>query len=98
MTLNKKYIVLPTYTFKEELKNITSYFKYRLKEPLLTKRFYKNVSNKIKSLEFMPEKHMRISDFKNKNRNLRKLLIDNYTIIYEVINDTRTSFHFTYIS
>ena len=98
MTSNKKYTVLPTYTFKEELKNITSYFKYKIKESLLTKRFYKNVSNKIKSLEFMPERYTRISDLKNKNRNIRKLLIDNYTIIYEVINDTRTSLYFTYIS
>lgn len=97
MTSNKKYIVLPTSTFKEELKNITSYFKYNLKEPLLAKRFYKNVSNKIKSLEFMPEKHTIISNFKNNSKLLRKLLIDNYVIIYEVINDTRTSFHFTYI-
>ena len=63
MASNKKYTVLPTYTFKEELKNITSYFKYRLKEPLLTKRFYKNVSNKIKSLEFMPEKQKMLLAF-----------------------------------
>lgn len=32
MTLNNKYTVLPTSTFKEELKEIIFYFKYKLSD------------------------------------------------------------------
>ena len=39
-------------------------------------------------VEYLPERYSRIFKSKFKNRNLRKLLINNFVIIYEVRNDT----------
>ena len=72
MTLNNKYTVLPTSTFKEEFKEIIYYIKHKLKEPLTAKRFYKKVINEIKSLKFMPEKYKSIEKIYNKSKILRK--------------------------
>ena len=55
MTLNNKYTILLTSAFKEELEEIMYYIRHKLKEPLTSKRFYKQVVNEIKSLKFMPE-------------------------------------------
>lgn len=93
-----KYAIHPSNTFKRELKEILYYFKQKLKDPMIAKNFYKNVIKEINSLEFMPERHIKITNYKDKNRNLHRLLIYNYVIIYEVENDTRSSFYFTYIS
>lgn len=98
MTLNNKYTVLPTSTFKEEFKEIIYYIKHKLKEPLTAKRFYKKVVNEIKSLKFMPERYKAIEKIYNKSKILRKTSVNNYVIIYEVNNYTRTSIHFTYFS
>ena len=51
MTLNNKYTVLPTSTFKEEFKEIMYYIRHKLKEPLTAKRFYKKAVNETKSLK-----------------------------------------------
>lgn len=98
MILNDKFTVFPTATFKEELEEVIHYFKHRLKELLTAKRFYKKVIDAITSLEFIPERYKPIEGIYHKTRILRKILVNNYVIIYEVNNNTRTSFYFTYIS
>ena len=89
-------MVRPTASFKAEFKNIMNYIKINLKEPLIAQRFYKKVIEKISSLSFMPERYMKV-DISN-NKNIRKLCIKDYLIIYEVNKNTRTSFCFTYFS
>ena len=96
MVLINKYMVRPTASFKAEFKNIINYIKINLKEPLIAQRFYKKVIEKISSLSFMPERYMKV-DISN-NKNIRKLCIKDYLIIYEVNKNTRTSFCFTYFS
>lgn len=98
MTYTKQYDVKQTPLFEEELEDIYRYFTIKLKEPNIAINFYKKVMTKIHSLQYLPERYVSISNFRNKGRNLRKLLIDDYIIIYEVINDTRESFHLTYFS
>lgn len=98
MTLNKKYKVFLTSTFKEEFKEIIYYIKHRLKEPIIAKKFYKKIIYEIKSLEFMPERSNIIKETYHETIALRKIFIDNYVIIYEVKNDIRTSIYFTYFS
>lgn len=93
-----KYAIFPSATFKIELKEIIYYFKQKLKEPIIANNLYKKIIKEINSLEFMPERHIKITDYKDKKRNLHRLLIYNYVIIYEVVNDTRSSFYFTYFS
>ena len=98
MGLINKYTIRPTATFKEELKNIIYYIKINLKEPLIAQKFYDKVIEKISSLSFMPERYMKIQNSNNNNKNIRKLSIKDYLIIYEVNKNARTSFHFTYFS
>lgn len=92
-----KYSIITTNTFKYELKNIYHYIYYILKEPLLADNFYKTVINEISSLKFMPERYMKILN-KNRQRNLRRLPINKYVVIYEINNNTRSSLHLTHLS
>ena len=98
MTLHNKFTILPTATFKEEFYNIFHHIKYKLYEPVLADRVYKNILEKISTLDFMPEKYVRILYPNSKNRNLRKFTIDNYVVIYEVFRNTRTNIYSTYFS
>lgn len=99
MTLtNNEFTIFPTATFKKEFSNIFNYIKYKLKEPLAADKFYSTILKKILTLNFMPERYVRILYYKNKNKNLRKFTVDNYVIVYEVIRSTRSSLHFTYFS
>lgn len=98
MSYNKKYTLLPTSTFKRELGEIIYYIKYKLKEPSIAKSLYNNVIKEIQSLEFMPERYKRIENVYDKSKILRKLSVNNYIIIYEVNDITRTSLYFTHFS
>lgn len=88
----RKYTIHPTNTFKEELENIIKYMKYKLKEPIIAKRFYKSIVNELNSLEYLPERNKKIESFNYKERNIRKLLFKNYIIIYEVNNNKNQVF------
>lgn len=98
MDLINKFTVHPTDTFKEELKSIIYYIKTEFKEPMIAKKFYNNVIDKLSTLAYMPERYMKVKIYNNKNNNIRKLPIKDYLIIYEINKNTRTSFYFTYFS
>ena len=88
MGLINKFTARPSANFKEELKNIIYHIRVRLKEPLVTEKLYNNVVKKIYSLTFMPERYARIYNSKDKTRNIRKLPVNNYLIIYEINKNT----------
>lgn len=91
-----KYKINLTSQFIEELDKILYFSLYSQKT---VKKLYDKIKNSVLSLDFLPERHYRISNMKKyKNLNIRRLPIDNYIIIYEVNNNTRSSFCFTYIS
>lgn len=92
MVLINRYTILPTASFKKELNEIVYYLKNKLKEPKMAKRFYKNVIKNMNSLNFMPERYKRIEDVYNRKKNLRRMLVNNYVIIYEVKKDTSQVF------
>ena len=83
-----KYNIKTTKAFEEELLNIYSYIADYLQEPKIANEKYKKIRNKILTLQYLPERYSRIFKSKFKNINLRKLLINNFVIIYEVRNDT----------
>ena len=87
-----KYNIKTTKAFEEELLDIYSYIVDYLQEPKIANEKYKKIRNKILSLQYLPERYSRIFKSKFKNRNLRKLLINNFIIIYEVKNDTNEVF------
>lgn len=86
MTYSKKYIVNPTPSFEKNMEEIYNYIFFKLKEPNIANKLYKLVIKEISSLQYSPERYSRV--LYNKNRNIRKLLVKKYIIIYEVDNNT----------
>ena len=96
MDLIKKYKIITFPSFENELDEIYNYLLKILNEPNIANKFHKKFLKQIKSLQYFPERNIKI--FSKRNKNLRRLLIDNYSIIYEVKRNTRTSFYITYFS
>lgn len=98
MIYMNKYIVKTTPSFEKELKNIYKHLSFKLKEPMIANKFYNKVIKEISSLQYFPERYTKISSYINQIRNLRKLLVDRYVVIYEVNHNTRTSLYLTHFS
>lgn len=82
----KNYTIHPTSTFKEELENIIRYIKYNLKETITAKKIYRNIIDELSSLRYFPERNSKIINSNFNGRIIRRKLIKNYVIIYEVDN------------
>lgn len=91
----KKYRIIWSPEFNKELNDILYYITFKLKEPIVSKKFFKKVLKHLTTLEYFPEGYSKLS---LNNKIYRKLIVDKYTIIYQVKNNMRTSFYFTYIS
>lgn len=91
-----KYKINQTNKFENELRNIFDYLYFNLKEPRTAENMLKLIINKIYSLQYFPEKYPKLNNSPNKN--LRKLYVKNYIIIYEVNHLIRSNFYFTYFS
>ena len=84
MIYNNKFTIKQTASFETEMEQIYSYIVFKLKEPHIAKKFYQKVIKKIYSLQYSPQRNMKIYNYWDTSRNLRKIKIDNYLIIYEV--------------
>ena len=93
-----KYTIKHSPSFEKELNNIYRHILFKLKEPMIASKLYDKIKNTIISLEYFPERYMKISNFNHKDRNMRKLIIEKYIIIYEVNKNIRRSFYLTYFS
>jgi len=89
MDLILKYSINITPTFQKELDEIYNYMVFNLKALNIANKFNKKVKKSIFSLKYFPERFSKIL-ISNKN-NLRKLIVDNYIIIYEINSKKRTS-------
>ena len=78
------YEIISTDTFEKELNNTFNYINFFLNEHITAEKFYDRILNSILSLEYFPKRFLRLRDFKK--RNLHRLVVDNYVILYE-IND-----------
>ena len=88
-----KYLIKNTSCFNEELEKIYYYICFYLHSPKVANRLYNKIKNEILSLESSPERYSKIYDIKNiKNCNIRRLLVKNYIIIYQVDNIKRQVF------
>ena len=90
-----KFEILPTDAFISEFEEFIYYIKRKLKQPVAAKKFYNLVTKEINSLQFMPERYKRIKT-NYKSRNIRRMLLNKYIIVYEVNKDIRASFYSTY--
>ncbi len=89
---NKKYQIKLRNKFKDELDQIYFYLSKILKEPSIANNFHKKVYKTISTLSYFPERYQKISVTKN----IRRIPINGYIILYSVNHDARSSFYFTY--
>ena len=78
----KKYKIIWSPKAFNDLDNIYNYIKYYLKEPYIANNISYILINSISELNYFPERYTRIPNLENKN--VRKLSISDYIIIYEV--------------
>lgn len=95
--MNKYKIIWSPKAYKD-LQNIYKYIVYNLEEKNIANNITDKIFNLISGLKYLPERYIKIFDYNDETKNLRKLVVDNYIVIYEVNNNTRASFYFTYIS
>lgn len=79
----KEYSVIIQPQFLEELEVILYFFQNRYSTK---SKVYTEVRNTVSSLSIFPERYSKISNDFNR-RNLRKLPINKYVVIYEVNNE-----------
>ena len=89
---NKKYQIKLRNKFKDELDQIYFYLSKILKEPSIANNFHKKVYKTISTLSYFPERYQKISITKN----IRRIPINGYVILYNVNHNTRSSFYSTY--
>lgn len=87
-----EYLVHLTSQFSEEFDKIYYYIYSSFHSPLTANKFYSKIKDSILSLNFFPERYPRISVKNLNNHNLRKMIIENYIIVYEVQNTSNEVF------
>jgi len=85
----KKFKVTFSKQAKKELKYIIYYIKNILLEPSVAKNLLKRFNDKVISLENYPEKFPQIEKHIISNDNIRKCIVGNYIIIYQVNTELR---------
>jgi len=93
-----KYRIIWSPKANDDLNKIYYYIAYNLKEINIAKNLINKILNTISNLNYLPERHSRIYNFKNNSKITRKIIIDNFIVLYEVNNNARTSLYLTYIS
>lgn len=82
-----KYTIIHMPQFRKELDSVEYYLSHILYSPLAADHLLNKITNLISKLDLFPERYSRVFiPNKFQNRNLRKIPIDNYIIIYEVDN------------
>ena len=94
----EKYRIIWSPEAKEELDNIHFYIEHYIKEKNLADNIIRKLLTTISNLNYLPEKFEKIQIFKNKTKNVRKMIVNNYVVIYEIQKDTRSTIYFTYFS
>lgn len=74
----------------EDLNEILSYITYILKKTAIAKRIYASIKAKLKTLEFMPNRHAVVDEERYRKLGIRKLPVESYTAFYSVDESTKT--------
>ena len=86
----KTFKVVIESTAEQDLVDILSYIAYTLKEPIIAKRIYLSIREKLQSLEHMPCRHAIIDEEPYTTMEVRKILVENYIAFYFVNNSDQT--------
>ncbi len=79
----KKYNIILTDMAKIDLEEIYQYIFENLKEPKIAYKLMEKIETEIVSLETSPYRRMEVH-IKPKNQIYRRLVIDNYVVLYRV--------------
>ena len=78
----KKYEVIWLNSFKNELSHIYNYLSVNLNEHSVAKKLHKKILNSLYYLSYYPNIYQKI----NHRKNIRRIPIDKYVILYTVDN------------
>ena len=86
-----KYKIIWSPTAYKEFQKIYTYIKYHLKEEITANNTSKMLLKSISNLSYFPEKYPKIQSLPShyNSRNVRKMQINMYIIIYEIDANTR---------
>lgn len=79
----RKYNIIWSPNFKRELESIYNYICNKLNAKIIADNLYNQIINQIYSLKYYPERYQKLNI---KDENIRRLIVNNYIIIYK-IND-----------
>ena len=85
-----KYTIDTTPPFEEELERIYFYLSFFLHSKTVAKKLKSKINQEISRLDLFPERYSKVQNIHNKN--LRKMSVSNYIIIYEVDNNSHKVF------
>ncbi len=72
----------------EDIESIFRYISVELENPTAAGKFIDKFYTKLENIRYFPKSMPQISNVAVKNKNLRKLVIDNYILFYN-INETQ---------
>lgn len=84
----KKYNVAISKKALTDMEDIYDYISNVLESPSSAMRLYNKIADAIESLEYMPERCKLIEDEILDVFHLRQILVENYTVLYMVLDDT----------
>ena len=91
---NKKYKVIWLNSFKHELSHNYYYLSNNLKAPSAANKLHRKVFKTLSSLSYFPERYQKTYC----NKDIRKIPLGKYIILYTVDHAARQSFYLTYFS
>lgn len=74
-------------TCLEEIEDICEYIENKLKAELASKRLREKIKEKILELKTYPKKYVKIEKRDRLNREYRKIVIENYVLLYTIIDE-----------
>ncbi len=86
----EKYKIILSPEAYSDLKELNDYILYELQEPEIAHKKFKLIVDELFLLDFMPNRNTQVNTTKYKNKNMRKMIVENYVIIYEVFDDDKT--------
>ena len=84
------YRILYTSAAKNDLKDIYKYIAFELKERPAAENVIKKIRNKIRKLDFSPERYPAVEWKPWSDIGMRKLPVANYLVFFFIVDDTKT--------
>ncbi len=87
--MDDTYKIKLTIKAKNDYKRIISYIRFNLNEPKIAEKYTILIKNKINTIESYPHKFEVIKSKLIKQNDIRKLIINNYIVLYKIIDQKK---------